>query len=157
MSVRTWRPLARVVPVAPGDAFTHDQLDRLGRAQAAAEAQTGIRFTVRVGTVDGDADLFAERALANLVDATRDSAVLLLVSPGQRFARIMTTQAAKSRVSDQAAGLTVLTMISSFALGDIVGGIVNGLRQLADVAGPSASGGSTAAVDVPTGSTSGAR
>ncbi len=129
---------ARVAPVARGDAFTHDQLDRLEGARAAAEAQTGIRFTVRVGAVDCNADLFAEQALANLVDTTRDPAVLLLVSPGQRFARIVTTHAAKGRISDQAAGLAVLTMISSFTLGDLVGGIVNGLYQLADVAGPPA-------------------
>jgi uncharacterized membrane protein YgcG len=104
----------------------------------AAEAQTGIRFAVRVGAVDDDADLFAEQAVANLVEPMRGAGVLLLVSPGQRCTRIMTTQAARSRISDQDAQLAIITMISSFALGDLVGGIVNGLRQLADVAGPPA-------------------
>ncbi|WP_250279323.1 DUF5130 family protein [Frankia sp. Cppng1_Ct_nod] len=121
-----------------GEAFTHDQLDRLDRARVAAEIQTGVRFAVRVGEVDGDADRFAEEALANLVDLPRNPAVLVLVSPGQRFTQIMTTLGAKSRITDQAAGLAVLTMTSSFALGDLVGGIVNGLRQLADAAGPPA-------------------
>ncbi|SBW22039.1 DUF5130 family protein [Protofrankia symbiont of Coriaria ruscifolia] len=121
--------------MARGEPFTWEQRDRLERAQAAAQAQTGIRFTVRVGVVDGDARLFAERVLANLVELPSDPAVVVLVSPGQRFVHVMTTQAAKQRITDQAAGLAVLTMTSSFALGDIVNGIINGLRQLADAAG----------------------
>ncbi|WP_131765953.1 DUF5130 family protein [Candidatus Protofrankia californiensis] len=122
--------------MARGEPFTWEQRDRLERAQAAAQAQTGIRFTVRVGVVDGDARLFAERVLANLVELPSDPAVVVLVSPGQRFVHVVTTQAAKHRITDQAAGLAVLTMTSSFALGDIVNGIINGLRQLADAAGP---------------------
>ncbi len=121
--------------MAHGEPFTWEQRDRLERAQAAAQARTGIRFTVRVGVVDGDPELFAERVLANLVDSPNAPAVVVLVSPGQRFVHIVTTRAARRRITDQAAGLAVLTMTSSFALGDIVNGIVNGLRQLADAAG----------------------
>jgi Domain of unknown function (DUF5130) len=129
--------------VATGEAFSHEQMDRLNRAQQAAESQTGIRFRVRVGAVDGDVTVTAERLLANLLDGARDPAVLVLVSPGQRFVHIMTSAAARRRINDSAAGLAALTMRSSFALGDLVGGIINGLRQLADTAGaPASSAGS---------------
>jgi uncharacterized membrane protein YgcG len=121
--------------VAAGEAFSHEQLARLNRAQQAAESQTGVRFRVRVGAVDGDVTMAAERWLANLADGARDPAVLVLVSPGQRFVHITTSAAARRRISDSAAGLVALTMRSSFALGDLVGGIINGLRQLADTAG----------------------
>lgn len=118
--------------VARGEPFTREQRERLDRARDAAQAQTGILFSVRIGQVDGDVDLTAEHALANLVAAPHEPAVLVLVSPGQRFVRVMTTPGAKRRISDQAAGLAVLTMTSSFGHGDIVGGVINGLRQLAD-------------------------
>ncbi len=121
--------------VAVGEAFSHDQTDRLERARAAAEQQTGIAFAVRIGAIDGEPDLVAEQILANQVPNPRVEAVLLLVSPGDRLVHVATTAGAKRRVSDQIAGLAVLTMTSSFTVGDLVGGIVNGLRQLADAAG----------------------
>nr|MDT0664500.1 DUF5130 family protein [Micromonospora sp. DSM 115978] len=112
--------------MALGEPFTSEQIDRLQRARELAELQTGIQFSVRVGAVDGDVKLEAERMLANTVTAPREQAVLVLVSPGQRFVHIMTTPGAKRRISDSAAGLVALTMTSSFALGDLVGGLVNG-------------------------------
>jgi uncharacterized membrane protein YgcG len=108
----------------------------MGRALDAAQEQSGVRFSVRVGEVDGDVPLFAEITLSKLVERPRDPAVLILVSPGQRLVHVMTTLGARRRISDQSAGLAVLTMTSSFSLGDLVGGIINGLRQLADAAGP---------------------
>jgi uncharacterized membrane protein YgcG len=128
------------VPVAAGEGFSREQRERLARAQSAAEAQTGIRISVRIGEIDGDPALVAERLLANIVSTPHDPGVLILVSPGQRVVQILTTPGAKRRISDQAAGLAVLGMTSSFAVGDLVGGIVNGLRQLSDAAGAPASG-----------------
>lgn len=129
--------------MAAGEPFTAEQVGRLERARELAEQQTGVQFRIRVGTVDGDVKLAAERLLANIVRAPREPAVLILVSPGQRFVHIMTTPGAKRRISDGSAGLVALTMTSSFALGDLVGGLVNGLRQLADAAGSPATGPST--------------
>jgi hypothetical protein len=127
--------------VASGNAaFSADQLARLTQSVQAAEARTGILFTVRVGAVAGDAKRDAERILANLVDSPRQPAVLMLVSPGQRFVHVMTTSGARRRISDNAAGLAVLAMTSSFGVGDLVGGIINGLRQLADAAGSPGAG-----------------
>jgi hypothetical protein len=128
--------------VASGEAFRQDQLDRLNRARLLAEQQTGIGFHVRVGAVSGDPAAVAERLLTDLVGAhpTGDH-VLVLLSPGQRFVRIVTTPGARRRISDAAASLATLSMTSSFAVGDLVGGLVSGLRQLADAAGgPGSSG-----------------
>ncbi|WP_018634812.1 DUF5130 family protein [Parafrankia elaeagni] len=123
--------------MAAGEAFTPEQTDRLERARLAAQNSSGIRFAVRVGPLGGDPELAAERLLGSLadLDLDRDEAVLIAVSPGQRFVRVVTTPVAKKRVSDAAAGLATLAMTSSFALGDLVGGVITGLRQLADAAG----------------------
>jgi hypothetical protein len=121
--------------VAAGEAFTREQHERIERSRRAAEGQTGMRFWLRVGEFDRDPRLEAEHLLANLAESTRDPAVLILVAPGTRVVEIMTTAAAKRRITDQAAGLVVLTMTAAFGVGDLVGGLVNGLRQLADAAG----------------------
>jgi uncharacterized membrane protein YgcG len=123
------------VLVAGGEAFSFDQRTRIEKARVAAEEQTGITFSVRVGPVDGDVPSAAESMLANIVGSTHDPAVLILVAPGERVVEVTTTAAARRRISDHAAGLAVLTMTSSFGVGDLVGGLVNGLRQLADAAG----------------------
>lgn len=121
--------------MAAGEAFTREQHERIERSRRAAEAQTGLRFWVRVGDFDRDPRLEAEHLLANLTENTRDPGVLILVAPGVRIVEIMTTAAAKRRITDQAAGLAILTMTAAFGVGDLVGGLVNGLRQLADAAG----------------------
>jgi uncharacterized membrane protein YgcG len=121
--------------VDAGEAFTREQHERLENARRAAEAQTGIAFWLRVGEIDADLRLESERLLVNLVDNPHDEGVLLLIAPGARRVEIMSTPAARRRITDQAAGLVVLAMTSSFAVGDLVGGIVNAFRQLADAAG----------------------
>jgi Domain of unknown function (DUF5130) len=126
--------------VAVGEAFTREQHDRLERARRGAESETRIRFWLRVGELATDPHLEAEHLLANLVPSLREEAVLILVAPGARRVEIMTTHPARRRISDQAAGLVVLTMTSAFAVGDLVGGIVNAFRQLAAAAGRPAGG-----------------
>jgi hypothetical protein len=141
--------------VASGEPFRQDQLDWLNRSRLLAERQTGMAFHIRLGAVSGDPKAAAERLLADLVRPGHaaagqvyppdraaagsrggPAAVLILVSPGQRLVRIATTPAARSRISDTAASLATLSMTSSFAVGDLVGGLTAGLRQLADAAGP---------------------
>ena len=61
--------------------------------------------------------------------------VLLAVSPGQRVVEVVTGSAAARRLPDRACALAVLSMTNAFGSGDLVGGIVNGLRQLSDQAG----------------------
>ena len=126
--------------MAAGEAFSRDQRERIERAVAAAEAQTGFRFWVRVGALGADPRIDAETTLANLLPTGHEGGVLLLVGPEERQLEIMMSPAAKRRIPGQATGLAALTMTSSFRVGDLVGGIINGLRQLADSAGRDPSG-----------------
>ena len=75
----------------------------------------------------------AERLHAALADRA-DEAVFLLVAPGQRRLEIVTGSSARRRVPDRACALAALSMTSSFGGGDLVGGVVQGLRMLADTA-----------------------
>jgi hypothetical protein len=127
------------VPVASGDGLNPEQRERIERARRSAEQSTGMRFWVRIGPFSGDPRLEAERLLTNLIEAPHDAGVLILLGPGERRLEVMTTAAAKRRLSDSAVGLAVLTMTSSFGVGDLVGGLLNGLRQLSDSAGHSES------------------
>ncbi len=112
-----------------------EQRERIERARRDAEQATGLRFWVRIGAFAGNSRMEAERLLTNLIDDPHDAGVLILVGPGERRLEVMTTAAAKRRLPDQAVGLAVLTMSSSFGVGDLVGGLVNGLRQMSDSAG----------------------
>jgi hypothetical protein len=121
--------------VAAGEPFERDQYERIERSRRAAELQSGMQFWLRVGEYDGDLRLEAERLLSNLVDSPRDAAAIVLVAPGARRVEILTTAAGRRRITDQACGLIVLSMTSSFAVGDLVGGLVDGFRQLGESAG----------------------
>jgi hypothetical protein len=124
--------------VAAGEAFSPEQRARIDHAIASAESVTGLRFALRIGELDPEPRLEGERLLAHIAANPRDGVVLILVSPGDRRVEIVSTPAARRRLPDHAAGLAVLSMTSSFGVGDLVGGVVTGVRQLADAAGPPA-------------------
>ena len=117
--------------MAAGEAFTEAQRHRVEEAVAAARRQSGLAFSVYVGDTDGESRPMAERLHAS-VAGERADAVLLLVAPGQRRLEIVTDPAVRDRLPDRTCALATLSMTSSFSGGDLVGGIVNGLRMLAD-------------------------
>jgi uncharacterized membrane protein YgcG len=121
--------------VASGDGLKPDQRERIERARKAAEQATGMRFWVRVGPFSMEPRLQAERLLTNLIEDPHEAGVLILLGPEERRLEVMTTASAKRRLHDSAVGLAILTMTSSFGVGDLVGGLLNGLRQLSDSAG----------------------
>ncbi|MCU1621576.1 MAG: uncharacterized protein JWL79_421, partial [Frankiales bacterium] len=82
----------------------------------------------------GDFRAASEQLHAALGDRAH-SAVLLVVAPGQRKVEIVTGPSARRRVPDRVAALAVLSMTSAFSGGDLAGGIIDGLRQLAEAAG----------------------
>jgi hypothetical protein len=59
------------------------------------------------------------------------------VSPNQRVLEIVTGPEARKRISDRDAKLAALSMAASFAGGDLAGGVLSGLDQLATHAGKS--------------------
>jgi hypothetical protein len=120
-----------VARVPAGEAFEQRQLDELARATRAASDQSGLRFSVFVGRSEGDSTTYAERLLAAM-GPDADNGVLVHVDPDVRCVEVVTGRSASRRLDDRACGLAALSMTSSFAGGDLVGGIVIGLRMLGD-------------------------
>jgi len=114
--------------VPAGDAFSIRQEQDIAKAIAVAEQQTGLKFSVYVGSVEADLRAQAVRLHRRLDDAAR--AVLIVVDPRRNQLEIVTGSAAKRRVDDRAAGLAAASMASTFAVGDLAGGIVNGVQSL---------------------------
>jgi uncharacterized membrane protein YgcG len=120
--------------VPSGEAFTNDQLRDLDRVVARASAETGLRFSVYVGGATGDIRDAAEKLHARFGPEASD-VVLIVVSPGDRLLEIVTGEGSARRLSDRACALAALSMTTSFAGGDLVGGILTGVRMLAEASG----------------------
>jgi hypothetical protein len=114
--------------------FTWQELARLDEALTMSSRETGLRFTLYLGDLGKPTRSTAEQLHARSGGDPAES-VLLAISPGQRVVEVVTGAAASRRLPDRACALAVLSMTVSFAAGDLVGGIVNGLRQLSDQAG----------------------
>ncbi len=113
--------------------FTTRQLLRLDEALRVADQQTGLTFSVYIGALDEPVREHAERLHRQIDVAAK--AVLIAVSPNQRVLEIVTGPEARKRISDRDAKLAALSMAASFAGGDLAGGVLAGLDQLATHAG----------------------
>ncbi|BFU46491.1 DUF5130 family protein [Krasilnikovia sp. MM14-A1004] len=113
--------------------FTTRQLLRLDEALRVADQQTGLTFSVYIGELDEPVRAAAEKLHAQLEHSA--TAVLVALSPNQRVLEIVTGPDARKRIPDRDAKLAALSMAASFAGGDLAGGIVSGLDQLASHAG----------------------
>ena len=126
--------------MAAGDGLSVSQQERIEHAVSLCRSENGLDVSVLVGDLnlaDGaDFRTAAETLHAALGDRAH-SAVLLVVAPGQRQVEIVSGPLARRRVPDRVAALAVLSMTTAFGGGDLAGGIIDGLRQLADAAGRS--------------------
>ncbi|MCU0266503.1 MAG: DUF5130 domain-containing protein [Actinomycetia bacterium] len=114
-----------------GEAFSDRQREEIERAVRLAERESGLRFSVYVGTLGADSRERALRLHAALgPDAT--SAVLVAVDPGERRLEIVTGPESKRQLDDYSCGLGALSMTTQFAAGDLAGGIVNGVLTLGE-------------------------
>jgi uncharacterized membrane protein YgcG len=113
--------------------FTSTQLTRLDEALTLSSRETGLVFSVYVGELHAPTRGHAEA----LFERLNDNSVLLAVSPGQRALHIVTGPDSAKRLPNRACALAALAMRASFANGDLTGGLVAGLRSLADYAGNS--------------------
>lgn len=117
------------------------QQERIAHAVSLCRSKNGLDVSVLVGDLEldrKDSDAFragAEKLHAALGDRAH-SAVLVVVAPGQRRVEVVTGPAARRRVPDRVAGLVVLSMVTAFRGGDLAGGLIDGLRQIAQSAGP---------------------
>lgn len=114
--------------------FSFRDLARIDEALTMSSRETGLWITLYVGDLGADTRGTAESLHARSGDDPAHS-VLVAISPGQRVLEIVTGVAAARRLPDRACALAVLSMTGRLGSGDLVGAIVNGLRQLSDAAG----------------------
>ncbi len=119
-------------PIADGP-FTTRQLLRLDEALRIADQQTGLTFSVYIGELEVPTREHAERLQKQIEDSAH--AVLIAVSPNQRKLEIVTGNEVRKRISDRDAKLAGLSMAAAFAGGDLAGGVLSGIDQLASHAG----------------------
>jgi hypothetical protein len=123
----TWHP-----EVIDGPLTTR-QLLRVDEALRLADRTTGLTFSVYIGELAEPTRAAAEQLHAQLADP--DGSLFVAVSPNQRVLEIVTGDKARKRLPDREAKLAALSMAAAFGGGDLAGGIVSGLAQLADHAG----------------------
>jgi hypothetical protein len=110
--------------------FTTRQLLRIDEALRVADTSTGLTFSVYVGDLDEPTRPYAEKLHAQLTDPARS--VLLAVCPNRRALEIVTGSLARRRLPDRDCKLAALSMTAAFSGGDLAGGIVAGVAQLAN-------------------------
>jgi hypothetical protein len=113
--------------------FNTRQLLRLDEVLRVADQQTGLTFSVYIGDLAEPVRDSAEQLHKRI--SHPETAVLVAVSPNQRVLEIVTGHEARKRISDRDAKLAALSMAASFAGGDLAGGVLSGLDQLATHAG----------------------
>jgi Domain of unknown function (DUF5130) len=122
-------------PAVPELPFTSVQLARLDEALTLSARSTGLGFSVYLGDLGDDTRATAEELHSSSGDSAA-AAVLIAVSPTQRRVEIVTGADSTRRLPDRACNLAVMSMVASFKEGDLIGGLVSGLRMLCDQAGP---------------------
>ena len=120
--------------MAPGKPLTERQRRRIARAVDHAERWTGLQFCVYLGPTETD-PYDKARALMDELGLTERPAVLILVAPEERRLEIVTSPAAARRIDDHDSRLAAVSMSASFGVGDVAGGIAEGVRLLAQAAG----------------------
>jgi hypothetical protein len=125
--ITTWHP-----EVVDGP-LSRRALRRVDEALRLADLSTGLTFSVYIGDLDEPARDAAQRLHAQLADP--DRSLLLAVSPNQRLLEIVTGSEVRRRVLDRDCKLAALSMAAAFAGGDLGGGVVAGIAQLAGHAG----------------------
>lgn len=115
--------------------FSTAQLARLDEALTLASRETGLDFSVYLGELDGVEPRQAAEKLHSSIGPGAAGSVLIAVSPGQRLVEVVTGSEALHRLPDRSAKLAVMSMVASFKEGDLIGGLVSGLRMFSDQAG----------------------
>jgi uncharacterized membrane protein YgcG len=115
------------VPVGEFNSAERFQLEEVIRK---AEQLSRTEFSVFVGRADGDPRAFATRLHNSLVAPSRS--ILIMLDPAVRALEIVTGGYVRRTLSDQEVELTALQMQTSFAEGDLVGGLKRGIQMLAD-------------------------
>lgn len=111
-----------------GDGFSPSERQRVERAVRVAEQLSGLTFSVFVGPSEGEPRRWAERLHGALTDPPK--AVLVHCDLEQHALEIVTGSTARRVLDDFDCRLAAASMQTSFAAGDVVGGLVTGIQQL---------------------------
>jgi hypothetical protein len=132
MRPRWPNPFAKGVAAVPaGEAFSAGQVDAIERAITHAYTESALRYSVFVGAPDGDLREQGRQLLGALGDDA-DRSVIVVIDPAHRRLEILTGATAARYLDDRATALGAMSMTSSFAAGDLAGGIVAGLHTLSE-------------------------
>ena len=116
--------------VAGGDLLSNADRLAVDVAIRKAEQLSRIEFSVFVGTAEGDPRSFATRLHNTLIASARSC--LIMVDPTSRAVEVVTGGHVRQRVSDEEVELAVAAMTTSFAAGDLVGGLRQGISMIAE-------------------------
>jgi hypothetical protein len=119
-----------VVQVPAGEAFSPTERRDIDRALRRAETVCRYEFSVFVGAAEGETGPFARRLHAALT--APDRSVLIMVDPSAGIVEVVTGAEVRRDLDDAQVELAVLSMKTAFAVGDLAGGIVRGLHELAE-------------------------
>jgi uncharacterized membrane protein YgcG len=122
-----------VARVAAGD-FSSAERYALDETIRKAEQQSRVEFSLFVGSAEGDPRAFATQLHNSLVAPARS--ILIMVDPDARALEIVTGGYVRRTLTDKEVELTALQMQTSFAEGDLVGGLKRGIAMLAEHARP---------------------
>ena len=118
-----------MAPGEPGGLKDSDRFE-IDKAIRTAEQASRYEFSVFVGRSEGTPRPFAERL--HSASVAPDRSVLVMVDPRARAVEVVTGAVVRRVLDDHAVELAVLQMRSAFAEGDLVGGLVRGIAQLAE-------------------------
>ncbi len=118
--------------MAGSDGFTDSERQQIDKAIRQAEIASRFEFSVYVGPTEGDPRVYAVRLHDALVAPERS--LLILVDPVERALEVVTGGEVRRVLDDGAVALAVIEMQSQLAHADLAGGIVRGIRSLANAA-----------------------
>ena len=110
--------------------FNSAERFQIDEAIRGAEQTSRFEFSVFVGRSGPDSRAFATQLHNSLVAPSRS--ILIMLDPASRVLEIVTGGTVRRNITDQEVELTTLQMQSSFATGDLVGGLRRGIQMLAD-------------------------
>ena len=116
--------------------FANSDLDRLAEALTMSSWETGINFSAYIGDLGNDRRATISKLHGSFGEQAAETC-MVAVSPDQRAVEVATGSDVAKRLSDRSCNLAILSMTTSFIGGDLIGGIVGGLRMLSDQAGSS--------------------
>lgn len=121
----------------PGDTpttppFSRRELIGLDDTLRDASELARVRFSVYIGDLGPDPVADARKVLAKAPEPRNGA--LLAVSPNTRDVVVVSGSDVADRVNDRVAGLGVTAAVTSFKQGDLIDGLIAGLRVMATAA-----------------------